>query len=251
MERIVNIRDLGGLPAGSMRVAARRLVRSASLHEASAADVQRLVDHGVRTVIDLRTPWEQDQQPSGWDAGPVVPAPFASDESAIWITRRFEAGTLTAEEMEDWWQLTGGFDAPYDQLRSVRAIFRFLLDAAPDEAVLWHCRGGKDRTGQVAALILIALGVDHAAVVADFLESNTSLAAAPSTEDMQELRGLIASGHLMEPAVQALTAVHEAWLERFLAAIEARSGSVLGYLRNEVALGDDGLAQLRARYLVP
>ena len=51
-----NTRDVGGLPAaGGLRTQSRRLLRSDSLQELTAADVHRLVtDYGVRSVADLR-----------------------------------------------------------------------------------------------------------------------------------------------------------------------------------------------------
>ncbi len=47
-----------------------------------------------------------------------------------------------------------------------------MLDTEPERAVLWHCTGGKDRTGLAAMLILSALGVDEETVVKDYLLTN-------------------------------------------------------------------------------
>ncbi len=47
--------------------------------------------------------------------------------------------------------------------------------AHSDGAVLVHCTAGKDRTGIVVALALLAVGVDRETVVADYAESESNL----------------------------------------------------------------------------
>ena len=37
---------------------------------------------------------------------------------------------------------------------------RDRLENGGERAVLWHCTGGKDRTGAAAVLLLLALGVN-------------------------------------------------------------------------------------------
>ncbi len=66
LDGAVNVRDLGGLPAGDGRqVAAGRLLRGDDMNDLSAADVDLLVIQiGLTTVIDLRSPAEvQDRGP--------------------------------------------------------------------------------------------------------------------------------------------------------------------------------------------
>ena len=111
-------------------------------------------------------------------------APLASDESVAAIYRSFMEGTLTEAAMADWWTTTGVFDAAGEYPESVRAVFTALLEAAPGEAVLFHCAGGKDRTGAVAALILRALGAAPEAILADFVATNDSLATPERLEEL-------------------------------------------------------------------
>ena len=55
-------------------------------------------------------------------------------------------------------------------------VINHLADASDDHAVVFHCTGGKDRTGTCAALILLMLGVDEEVVINDHQLSNGYIA---------------------------------------------------------------------------
>lgn len=252
LERVANLRDLGGLPtADARRVAPGRIYRSGSLHEMTEADRRALESWRVRTVVDLRSGWEQRLHPYEWPAGRVVAAPLASDAAVAGIFTRFLNGTLTESEMADWWTTTGVFDAPAEHSESVRAVFTALLEAAPGEAILFHCTGGKDRTGAVAALVLRALGATPEAIVADFVASNGALA---TPERLEELAARLNQGReqpLTPEALFALSGVRGEWLEVMFGRLAARFGSVEAYLAEALGLTHADLEALRDRYLEP
>ncbi|MFH1331290.1 MAG: tyrosine-protein phosphatase [Actinomycetota bacterium] len=252
LERVSNLRDLGGLPTGDgRRVVPGRIYRSGSLHEMTEADRRALESWRVRTVVDLRSAWEQRLHPFEWPAGKLVAAPLASDEAVAGIFSRFLSGALTESEMADWWATTGVFDAPARYPESVRAVFAALLEAAPGEAVLFHCTGGKDRTGAVSALVLRALGATPEAIVADFVASNGALA---TPERLEELAARLNQGRtqpLTPEALFALSGVRGEWLEVMFGRLAARFGSVEAYLAEALGVGAAESALLRARYLEP
>jgi len=96
----VNVRDLGGLPAAGARHTLRgAVVRADGLDRLTAAGWSALLEHGVRTVIDLRN--EEERAPdlaarpaaittvqlpldgvkqrafwSSWDSGPQFGTPL-------------------------------------------------------------------------------------------------------------------------------------------------------------------------------
>ena len=250
LERVPNLRDLGGLPAGNgRRVVSGRIFRSGSLHEMTEADRTALEALGVRIVIDLRSPFEQRHHPHSWPAGRLVLAPLADDGVVAAIFARFEAGTLSGREVEDWWQLTGVLDCPTRHAASIRTIFTTLLQAGPDDGVLYHCTGGKDRTGVVSALILEALGVAREVILSDFLLSNVDAEARAA--EFLALLSRTGGSQMSAPAAFALAGVKEEWLDALFRRIAERFGSVESYLTDEVGIGTEGLAALRARYLEP
>ncbi|CAI9411461.1 tyrosine-protein phosphatase [Nocardioides sp. T2.26MG-1] len=112
---------------------------------------------------------------------------------------------------------------------------------------LFHCTAGKDRTGWAAALLLELAGVDHDTIVADYLLTNEV-----SSATREKYLALVAE-HLGSDkvAVYEPTMVVEAsYLQAAYDAAAADYGSVDGYLRDGLGLGDDVLAELRARLVV-
>ncbi len=250
LEKVQNVRELGGLPTTDGGwVAPGRLFRSGTLHEMTEADRAALEGLGIRIVIDLRSAFEQQRQSYDWPAGRKVAAPLADDGAVAVIFGRFQAASLSEQDLEDWWNLTGVFDIPRDHRESLRTVFRTLLEAGPAEGVLYHCTGGKDRTGVVSALVLDGLGVARPAILEDFLLTNAG-ARARAAEFMEWMER--ATGRSLTPeAAYWLAGVKEEWLEEFFRRLAGRYGSTAGYLRDELGVGPEDLAVLRRQYLEP
>ena len=245
---VQNLRELGGLPAADRcRVASGRLFRSGSLHEASPADRAALEAMGIRITIDLRSAFEQARQSYEWPSGRRVAAPLAHDEAVAAIFARFQGGGLTERDVENWWHLTGVFRLPEEHVSSMRTIFTTLLQAGPGEGVLFHCTGGKDRTGVVAAFLLEALGATRQVILEDFLLTNVG-AAARAAEFVEWMKR--ATGQAMRPEMAYwLAGVKGEWLETLLDQTAARYGSITGYLRDRLGFGGQEVAALRGLYL--
>ena len=251
MEQVRNLRDIGGVPTRSgRRVIAGRLFRSASPHEMTEADRATFQRLAVGTIIDLRTHWERERQQYRSRDIEVLWIPLAAEDAVSSITERFMAGDLTSGELEDWWELIGIYTAPETQVDGIRAVFMAFLGVAPGEAVLFHCRGGKDRTGLVAALALEALGVDRALVIEDFLLSSDALDHGPTAE-AAAMRVAMEMMGLTSGALRSLSGVQAEWLITLLDGLDSRYGSVDTYLSDRVGLGTDGLERLRRIYLEP
>ena len=232
-------------------MAGGRLYRSGSLHDMTDDDRSALEALGIRTVIDLRSEWERRQHPYEWPRARIVLAPLIDDELVASINVRFRAGTIPSEELEDWWQLTRVFQAPEEHSSSIRVIFDTLLQAGPGDAVLFHCRGGKDRTGMVSALLLDALGVTREEILADFMLSSEIADDERVTENLAVIIDTAGLNSLSEEALSALTGVRREWLDTLFRRIEDRFGSVKGYLTDHVGIDDRALARLREMYLEP
>ena len=65
-------------------------------------------------------------------------------------------------------------DAMYEQMlfrnKAYKELFRAL--EAGETPILFHCSGGKDRTGVAAMLILLALGASDETICQDFVRTN-------------------------------------------------------------------------------
>jgi hypothetical protein len=157
-------RDLGGLPltaGGTTRHGA--LVRSDTTDRLDAGGWQALLDHGVRTVIDLRNDDERapvDGRPSEVETL-VLPHDGLDEHPDFWATwaddPRFATPLYFAPHLERF---------PHRSARVLKAI----AHARPG-GVLVHCQGGRDRTGLIAMLALAIAGVEPTAIADDYARS--------------------------------------------------------------------------------
>jgi protein-tyrosine phosphatase len=118
---------------------------------------------------------------------------------------------------------------------------RFLKLAEADKTLLYHCTAGKDRTG-FATVLLSALGVDRAAVIANYLESNRHNAAG-NAQALAQLRKIGVA-----PAVaQPLLGVDADYIGAAMSVIDTRYGGMRHYLADVLHVD---VEKIRQNYLV-
>ncbi len=234
-EGLDNVRDIGGLPlrdGGSTRSGV--LLRSATLHWATPADVRRLVDEfGLRLVLDLRTPREIDRD------GPTAVAAAGVETVALNLVGTSRELPKTGDDTDPLLRNYLAYldDQPANVVEAVRRL------AAPDVGpALVHCAAGKDRTGVLVAMVLDVAGVERAAVVDDYAQSSAQIEALFR-------RWTTASG---EPMPADLAAHHPRTevMDAVLARLDAEHGGASGWLV-ERGLDEAALDRLRARLRTP
>ena len=160
----LNVRDLGGLPAGDQVLRRGVLVRASVIGGLTSLGRDAMLSHGICTVIDIR----------GDDEVAETPSPFALGV----VYRRVPVSSLRMMGLHH-----AAHDARLaDELRAVAVrggglaeSFAAIAEAEP--GILLHCTAGRDRTGLVVALLLAALGVPDDEIVADYVASDDALAA--------------------------------------------------------------------------
>ncbi|CAL1690464.1 hypothetical protein MMB232_00589 [Brevundimonas subvibrioides] len=238
-EALDNFRDYGGYDTAAGRVLkAGRLFRSAHQASVTDADLERLAALDIGTVIDLRRPVERRRQPSKRPAGfsgQVIESDLDEAGEAPHITF-LKTADLTPDSgrrfMTDTYRQLPFAPAHLDLFAR---YFRALGET--DRPVLIHCAAGKDRTGMLAALTHHLLGVGRDDLVEDYLLTNTAVDLAGRAPAIAEQLKAITGRTASHDAVVAFMGVEEAYLDAAIAAIEARHGSIDGYL--EQALGVD------------
>jgi protein tyrosine/serine phosphatase len=203
-----NVRDLGGLPAAAgRRTAWGALVRADSLTRLDAAGWQALLDHGVRTVIDLRNERERDEAPDAAtrpEAIATVCCPLDGvEDRGFWrsIEETPEFGTPI-------------YYRAHLQRKPERAAaaVKAIADAQPGGVAI-HCVGGRDRTGELTMVVLALLGVAPEVIAADYelsAERQRGLWAALGQEDpASELAAFLAergttAGEVIETTLASL-----------------------------------------------
>lgn len=233
-ERLHNFRDLGGYRTeDGSTVVWGALYRADSLGKLAGADWERFLELGVRTVVDLRYPWEIE-------AKGRIPEPERFGYANHSIEHRPYDQAEIDPDADPWRFLADRFaEVAEDGVAEIRATIELLAEG-PGPAV-FHCTSGKDRTGLIAALVLTLLGVDEEQILADF--ALTELATARLTADWHTAnpgRTMRWPSYGRAPAeIMSLT----------LAGLAARYGSVHAYLADEVGITPETTARLRERFL--
>jgi protein-tyrosine phosphatase len=213
-----NLRDVGGYPAaGGRRTRWRTLLRTDALDRLPPASQAKLLDLGVRQVIDLRWPTELDEAPSVFRASGAV-----SYRNIALLDEDPGPG----KSMADIYRLM--LDARAPQLVDV---VRSLIAPGGLPAVV-GCAAGKDRTGVAIALVLAAVGVPADVVAIDYALSAEIFAADVADEHLIDWRAA--------PAI--VDCAPETMLET-LEHLEARHGGAVALLRRN-GLTDDELVRL-------
>ena len=232
-----NVRDLGGYETRDGRQTKwGRFLRSDGLHEVTEAGLTRLLDMGLKTIVDLRRGSELE----------IAPSVFADSTQLAYHHLDMigegpleEAQPLSSEDNE-----TGRIYCLWLDRRQ-EAVGQVLSTLAAPGALpaLFNCAAGKDRTGCTAALLLGLVGVDDDTIVADYTLSARFLldsynagqleprGESPFTEEQYR--------HRFVPARA---------MARVLQHLQDNYGGVEAYMRT-VGLQDEQLQRLRSGLL--
>ncbi len=169
-----NVRDLGGYAAGDgRRTRWRAVLRGDNLCRLTPAGRAALLDAGVRTIVDLRSPSEVATfpHPFGDSSARDLPLPITYLNLPL-LDEADDVGAVAlrvAETVREQYVLM------LDRYAVRMAAVLEAIASAPQDAVLAHCHAGKDRTGLVAALLLELAGVPRPTIAEDYALSDSYL----------------------------------------------------------------------------
>jgi protein-tyrosine phosphatase len=233
-----NFRDLGGYSVASGGVTRwGALFRSDSLHTCTLEDEAHLERLGVRAVFDLRRDEERDKSP-----GPrtVIPMTISGGRLAD-----ADNSTLRTREDGERWL----FEDYLQMLANAGPDFGRLFDALASSALypaVFHCMGGKDRTGLAAALLLSWLGVERQSVLDDY-----ELTGALSPDErLRAVVELFVESGIREPAAEGLLSSPRWAMAAALDRLDTEYGGIERYLRERARLTGPVLAALRQNLVV-
>ncbi|WP_402463251.1 tyrosine-protein phosphatase [Isoptericola aurantiacus] len=250
----VNLRDLGGIAVDGGVVRTGVALRADDLSTADQHTVDALVAGGLRAVVDLRSADEV----AVTGRGPLATrsevtyhhVPFLADIGHAAVGADGTDGALDPAEMMD----QSRFGAMYLRMfegAAAQIVTALAVVAHSPGAVAFHCAAGQDRTGVLAAALLLALGADEAAIVADYARTGESSGAIQ--ERLAPVMGplLARFGFDLDDAARAAlrTGFSREPMRELLAALAERHGDPLTPLR-AAGLTDGLVARLRERALV-
>ena len=254
-----NFRDLGGyMTADGKTVKTGLLYRSDSL--ADLENPEQLNELGLVTVIDFRAPAEIEEGPDKlpeegnikWVNLPIgnpenidellppeklqgrTVEEFASELKALYVSGDFEqldkmlldAGINIGEE-----RIRRYVEFTSERTDIFNGLFSEVL-AANGDPLLFHCEGGKDRTGLGAALLLMTLDVPRETVMEDYLLTNLYT-------NVEELRAQAPQ------SLYATIGAHEEQMNAALNYIDENYESFDDYRRTALGISDEQAQQLK------
>lgn len=256
LEKVDNARQLGGYyTQDGRKVKANMLLRSGKLINATEDDIAKLTDtYHLGTIVDLRTTSEIEQAPNPTiDGVEDIHVPILDEDSHsaamtnIYGSDPVDAliGMATDGTLSDDMYITTINSE--SAKKGFAEFFQILLDNEEGKAVLWHCTGGKDRTGTAAVLLLSALGVDEDTILDDFALTNEffkgkidymGAEAAKKTDDQEIIDG-----------VRTLTGVSRDFMKKMIDSLTDEYGSVENFIIEELNVSKDDIVKLQDMYL--
>jgi protein-tyrosine phosphatase len=237
-----NARDVGGYETrDGRRTRWRRVLRADNLRRLTPSGAAALVQDGVRTILDLRSPFELRLDPCPF--APPCPLPDAPSYRSVPVLdqgdRALAAALEAARSVAELYALM------LERCRPRIAAVVAAVGAAPAGGVLVYCHAGKDRTGLITALVLALADVQPATIAADYALSeaylqplyDAQLGATRTAADRERL-----ARQLRSP----LNAARPETMLDTLAYLDARHRGVYAYLRS-AGVAEQDLHRVRSR----
>ncbi|MCT9077534.1 tyrosine-protein phosphatase [Streptomyces fulvoviolaceus] len=241
-DKLHNFRDLGGYTTfDGRRIRTARLYRTDSLGKLSEStpDWDHFLSLGIRTVIDLRHPWEVEGHGR-------IPSHLSFTYHNLSIEHRPYNQAALIHDVDPGPYLAERYmEVAEDGTKEIRRALELIAQAAESaEPLVFHCASGKDRTGQLAALVLDLLGVPTPTIIEDF--TLTELAAPALLTDWRARNGGRA------PTWRAFGRAPASAMRLFLSSLKEHYGSVDGYVTQALGLDAEALSEaLRTHLLEP
>ena len=168
----VNLRDLGGTPVAGGVIRPGFAIRADDLSYVTDDVAAQLVQAGLTSVIDLRSAVETRLTGRGPLADHAVTYHHVSLLADL-------AGAVSGDAL-----VSGDYRDTYAPMyvamfegAAPLIVNALAIMATAPGTVAFHCAAGKDRTGVLAASLLLALGADDDAIVDDYARTGPHLDA--------------------------------------------------------------------------
>lgn len=251
LEGTINFRDLGGYQTNNGQLTAwRRIYRAASLGNLTVSDRTLLADLDIVNDIDLRSPSEQASYPDQvWETQHLIANPLYPTTGFERVVNNHRARRIFRRHRE-----IPKIDNPIGNIyqnilltkhsqQGFAKTFQVLLSMTPEQATVFHCAAGKDRTGMTAAIILMALNVPDQTIIQDYLLTNNLY---NYNSDHQQPN----NDYVQQAVDQMNTQAGEAlYIQGVLTTINDGFGGIANYWREALDLSTNDLKDFQQLFL--
>lgn len=226
-----NARDIGGYPTADHKMTKlKRFVRTDGLDALTVHDVEKLLEYGVRVDIDLRGTDEVARTADRLQSVPAIE--YVNINLLGHIMDVIASGNGDAPKtLGDMYIATLKSGQEY-----FKQIFELMLKEQ-QKTILFHCSAGKDRTGMVAAMLLMLAKVDEQTIIEDYAISARYLSPIMDQFAVENDASL---SHFLNSDAENI--------KMFIDAINQDYGGIEAYLKL-CGLGDEQITNLRASFV--
>lgn len=167
----------------SSATTAHLLIRSDNTAYATKSDIKTLQKLGIKTIIDIRSDKERAEEPDVFEnvsSFDYFFFAFDSGDFAYYLSRNPKMLTIS---------LLDGYISLLEQKDTVRKIISTVSDSLQNGGVLFHCSGGKDRTGLISMLLQSIMGIDKEEICVDYHQTYNNLTQSPKIQAWVEQFG--------------------------------------------------------------
>lgn len=176
-EKLSNFRDIGRLKTtrGNF-MKSGVLFRSDELSRATNHDIDLLQKYNIKVICDLRTPRECNKKPSPVllsQGIKMINIPLHDQETHDISRKQLVNYIFSKSGGEEFEKFSKNYyhHIAFDRTTQIKEIVTILSHEC-NYPTLIHCTAGKDRTGYIAALIQLLVGIPYETVAQEYLMTN-------------------------------------------------------------------------------
>ena len=258
IKALKNTRDLGGMKTTDGKTIVKgKLIRSGRLDKLPPASVNKLANIPFSTIVDLRLPAERHKNPNT-----IIPkkeyiklpllctaTPAITTDESMYRVYNEESKRIKTEfgNTDNYMKQT------YKHIilnEESKVAFKTFLDILLEkDGVLWHCSGGKDRSGITAMIVEGLLGVDRETIIKDYTASHYFNRKKRRFVRLGFFLFIYGKRQLKKVLIKLLTAKKE-YITFLLDFIDEQYGGIINYCKKELGIDDEYIKKLREKYLV-
>jgi protein-tyrosine phosphatase len=252
VEGLDNIRDIGGYKTKD-----GKKVKWGILYRADS--LSKMTENGKKDFEKLKIGYIFDLR----DDNEIAKAPDPVFKNTKYIHTEIPTSGVTAQKPRTTEEIRAFYSKPetlnywkdgYEYMvgsskarESIKTILLTSLENKGKTGLIWHCSGGKDRTGFVSVIFLSLLGVDNETILKDYLLTN-EYRKKFDTKELEDMKKIFENDPVMTEGFLAIQQAKPEYAAVFMDKIERLYGTTENYLIQEVGITQEQINEIKAIY---